>query len=662
MMGTSAEDVVCKENMALMKRSSGTAACVTSSTAMKLEKAGWGMMLKDVGMMDLHREKMMDKHSEKMMKDKDMMEQKETSLEISAEFPFESKYVEVLGSQMHYIDEGEGDPVLFLHGNPTSSYLWRNVIPYVSDDTRVIAVDLIGMGKSDKPDIDYSFDDHSRYLNAFIEELELKNITLVIHDWGSGLGFNYAANNEDNIKGIAFMEALLMPLTWDDFTTDEMKEMFQNFRTPGIGEEMIMNQNIFVEQLLPSMIVRELSEEEMNYYQEPYPTPESRKPVWKWPNEIPIDGEPKNTHDIISSYNQWLQTTEIPMLMIYATPGVIGNEMAVQWAEDNLMNLETVHIGPGLHFIQEDSPDAIGEAISDWYQRMSKSMDDSMDEQTISSSILKYTQEAPMIDPEKGYFVEEIADGIYWLIGSGYQVMFLTTGEGVIVIDAPQPIGEKYLQAVQEVTDEPITHMIYSHSHADHTGAAGQIFPIDIEYIAHQDTADILISENDPNRPVPTVTFNDMYTLSVGNQVLELSYIGPFHSEGDLVILAPKQKVAMVVDLFHPGAAPYRAFGVTVNLDTHIQAHDTLVEDFDFDVLVSGHEQILATKDHIKTDKEFILSMKDIIQQAIQTVASDETIQTCVDNTIEKWQGKLDNLEQFMVEHCTAMLEYVSPQ
>ena len=279
------------------------------------------------------------------------------------------RYVEVLGSQMHYIDEGEGDPVLFLHGNPTSSYLWRNVIPYVSDDARVIAVDLIGMGKSDKPDIDYSFDDHAKYLNAFIEELELKDVTLVIHDWGSGLGFNYAANNEENIKGIAFMEALLMPMaSYDAFPSPEAVEMFKNFRTPGVGEELIMNQNIFVEQLLPSMILRELSEEEFNYYSEPYPTPESRKPVWKWPNEIPIGGEPKNTHDIISSYNQWLQTTETPMLMIYATPGVLGNEMAVQWAEDNLMNLETVHIGPGLHFIQEDNPDAIGEAISDWYQ------------------------------------------------------------------------------------------------------------------------------------------------------------------------------------------------------------------------------------------------------------------------------------------------------
>ena len=276
--------------------------------------------------------------------------------------------------------------------------------------------------------------------------------------------------------------------------------------------------------------------------------------------------------------------------------------------------------------------------------------------------VMMYIETPPTIDEEKGYFVDEIADGIYWLVGSGYQVMFLTTGEGVIVIDAPQPIGEKYLQAIEEVTDEPITHMIYSHSHPDHTGAAGQIFPDNIEYIAHQDTADILISDNDPNRPIPTVTFDYTYTLSVGNQVLELHYIGPFHSEGDIVILVPKQKVAMAVDLFHPGAAPYRAFAVTVNLDAHIQAHDTLVEDFDFDVLISGHEQILAIKDHIKTDKEFILSMMEITEQAIQNVPSDEVVQTCVDNTIAEWEGQLRDLEQFMTEHCTAMEEYVLSQ
>ena len=273
-----------------------------------------------------------------------------------------------------------------------------------------------------------------------------------------------------------------------------------------------------------------------------------------------------------------------------------------------------------------------------------------------------YTKQAPSIDPEKGYFVDEIADGLFWLTGSGYQVMFLTTGEGVIVTDAPQPLGEKYIQAIREVTDKPITHMIYSHSHPDHTGAAGKIFPADIEYIAHKDTADILASENDPNRPIPTITFDDMYTLSVGNQVLELHYIGPFHSKGDIVINAPRQKVLMAVDLFHPGAAPYRAFGVTVNLDEHIKAHDTLVNEFDFDVLVSGHEQILGTKDHIKTDKEFVLSVKENIRKAIQTVSLEEVIQTCVDVTIEQWDGKLGDIEQFMPEHCAAMMEYVSSQ
>jgi glyoxylase-like metal-dependent hydrolase (beta-lactamase superfamily II) len=270
-----------------------------------------------------------------------------------------------------------------------------------------------------------------------------------------------------------------------------------------------------------------------------------------------------------------------------------------------------------------------------------------------------YTKHSPVIDQDKGYFVNEIADGVFWLIGGGYQVMFLVTGEGVIVIDAPRPLGEKYLEAIADVTDEPITHMIYSHSHADHTGYAGQIFSDDIEYVAHQDTADMLISENDPNRPIPTITFDDMYTLSVGDQLLELYYIGAFHSEGDIVIYSPQHKVAMAVDLFHPEAAPYKAFGVTVNLDEHLKAHDTLVEDFDFDVLVSGHEQILGTKEHIKTDKEFILSVMDNTQLAMELVSEDKVIPTCVDMTIEQWQGKLADLDRFMVEHCTAMKQYL---
>ena len=279
--------------------------------------------------------------------------------------------------------------------------------------------------------------------------------------------------------------------------------------------------------------------------------------------------------------------------------------------------------------------------------------------QGIFPSTMVYAKEPALIDQDKGYFVGEIASGVYWVVSNGYQVMFLTTGEGVVVIDAPEPIGEKYLEAISEVTNEPITHMIYSHSHADHTGAAGQIFPDDIEFIAHRDTADILITENDPNRPIPTVTFDKVHTLSIGNQLIELHYIGPFHSEGDIVIYLPSHKVAMAVDLFHPGGAPYKAFGVTVNLDEHIKAHDTLVDEFDFEVLVSGHEQILGTKDHIQTDKEFVLSVMANTKLVMDEYSKNEVIQSCVDTTLEQWEGKLSDLDRFMVEHCTAMYDYL---
>ncbi|MGI0044597.1 MAG: haloalkane dehalogenase, partial [Nitrososphaeraceae archaeon] len=268
----------------------------------------------------------------------------------------------------HYIDEGEGDPILFIHGNPTSSYLWRNIIPYVEPYGRAIAVDLIGMGKSDKPDIDYRFVDHAKYLEGFIEELGLKNITLVVHDWGSALGFNYAMQYEDNVKGIAFMEALLMPLTWDVFS-DEFKNIFQTFRTPGAGYELIVNKNFFVEQILPGGILRNLTEEEMNQYREPYKITESRKPVWVWPNEIPIDGKPADVHKIVTDYNRWLQETELPKILFYASPGAITNASVVDWSEANLKNVETVDLGQGIHYLQEDHPEAIGGALANWIQQ-----------------------------------------------------------------------------------------------------------------------------------------------------------------------------------------------------------------------------------------------------------------------------------------------------
>lgn len=289
---------------------------------------------------------------------------------ISADFPFESRYVEVAGSKLHYIDEGQGDPILFLHGNPTSSYLWRNIIPYLSSLGRTIAPDLIGMGKSDKPDIDYRFVDHVRYVEGLVEQLGLENVTLVIHDWGSALGFHYASRYESNLKGIAFMEAIVAPIPgWDAFPA-EMQETFQAFRTPEVGWDMIVNKNVFVEKVLPAAVVRPLSEDEMNHYREPFREPASRKPVWRWPNEIPIGGEPADVTEIVSGYNRWLQGSGQPKLLFHATPGAIVRAPVVEWSKANLKNLRVVDLGPGIHFLQEDHPHRIGSELAAWYRSL----------------------------------------------------------------------------------------------------------------------------------------------------------------------------------------------------------------------------------------------------------------------------------------------------
>ncbi len=286
------------------------------------------------------------------------------------ELPFTSQWVEVKpeglpAAKLHYLEAGNlaDDPILLLHGQPTWSYLWRDVIPHLESHGRVIAVDLVGFGRSDKPDIEYRYKDHIGYIEGFIEALELKDITLVIHDWGSALGFDYASRHEDNVKGIAFFEALLAPIPE---LPEEFREMFTAFRTPGVGEELIINQNIFVEQFVPNSIVRELSEEELNAYRAPFPTPAERLPVWRWPNEIPIAGEPADTHAVISSYAAWLFETEMPMLMLYGTPGMISNaEMANQFSE-SMKNLRVASVGAGLHYLQEDQPAAIGQQIVKW--------------------------------------------------------------------------------------------------------------------------------------------------------------------------------------------------------------------------------------------------------------------------------------------------------
>ena len=287
--------------------------------------------------------------------------------EISAAFPFESKFIEVEGSKIHYVEEGTGDPILFLHGNPTSSYLWRNIIPYAAKVGRAIAPDLIGMGKSDKPDIEYGFFDHVRYIEGFIEQLGLQHITFVIHDWGSSIGFHYASRHEGNTKGLAFMEAILPMHSWDAFP-EGARDLFKSFRTKDVGEDLLINKNIFVENVLPGSVVRTLTDEEMDRYREPYKEEAARKPIWRWPNELPIEGEPADVWEAALAYHEWLQRTDVPKILFHATPGAITPAVAVASMESTFKNLKTVDIGPGIHFVQEDNPHKIGEELASWYQ------------------------------------------------------------------------------------------------------------------------------------------------------------------------------------------------------------------------------------------------------------------------------------------------------
>jgi haloalkane dehalogenase len=289
---------------------------------------------------------------------------------MSSEFHQVSHHVDVLGSPMHYVEAGAGDPIVFLHGNPTSSYLWRNVIPHLAPLGRCIAPDLIGMGRSGKPDIEYRFFDHARYVEGFLNALRLCNITLVIHDWGSALGFHYAMRNETNVKAIAFLEAILMPMPNLQAFPVEMQEMFQAFRSPDVGWDLIVNQNAFIERVLPGAILRKLTEEEMSRYREPFLEPKSRKPIWRWPNEIPIAGEPADVATAVSDYNAKLQKSELPKLLLHATPGAVITAPLVDWCLKNLKRLKVVNVGEGTHYLQEDHPHEIGSAIAGWYRAL----------------------------------------------------------------------------------------------------------------------------------------------------------------------------------------------------------------------------------------------------------------------------------------------------
>ena len=310
-----------------------------------------------------------------------------------------------------------------------------------------------------------------------------------------------------------------------------------------------------------------------------------------------------------------------------------------------------------------------------------KSFDSTMEtyplhpEKMTSSAALPETAKGPQIDPSKGYLVQEIKDGLYWVTDGAYNTMFLTTGKGVIAVDAPPSIGQNYLKAIAEVTDEPVKYVIYSHTHRDHIGAAS-MFPKNATIIAHKDTAAVLKERKDPNRPVPTVTFDDKYTLELGSQKLELKYNGPIHEPGNIFIYAPKQKVLMVVDVVFPGWTPFKDLAMAQDVPAFLAAHDKIFN-YDFDTYIGGHLTRLGTKEDVKIQKEYFEDIQKNAALANQQVSymkiaqkhgfenpwlvfqiyADTITQQCVDATVPNWIDKLAGVDLFTYDHCWKISE-----
>jgi haloalkane dehalogenase len=293
---------------------------------------------------------------------------------ISSAFPYQKNRRRVLDREMAYVEVGKGNPIVLLHGNPTSSYLWRNVLPHLQPLGRCIAPDLLGMGDSDKlPNSgpgSYRFVEHRRYLDVLLQSLDVRDrVTFVIHDWGSALGFDWANRHRGAVKGIAFMEAIVRPQGWDHWDVMNMRPFLQALRSEA-GEKMVLEENFFIEKILPGAVLRPLTADEKAEYRRPFAEPgEGRRPTLTWPREIPIEGEPADVNAIVTAYAEWLATSDVPKLFIKAEPGALLGGGA---------NLETVRAWPtqtevtvaGVHFIQEDSPDDIGRAIARWMQTL----------------------------------------------------------------------------------------------------------------------------------------------------------------------------------------------------------------------------------------------------------------------------------------------------
>lgn len=293
---------------------------------------------------------------------------------IGKDYPYESRYATVNGHRLHYIDEGSGAPVVFLHGNPTWSYAFRNVIPYAHNSNRCIAVDLIGMGRSDKPNIGYTFLEQVDYVTQFIEQLDLDPFVLVGHDWGAAIGLHYAMNNPSRIKSIVMLEpqALYPNQAWSDFSPPDSHALFQTLRDSELGWPFMRDQSVFIEGMTKTIINRQITIEELEYYREPFRNPEDRKPLWVFPNQIPIEGQPAEVVAAVEARNQWFKASAIPKLLFYATPGCTIREPQLAWCRSHLQNLTLFDIGKGFHHLLEENPHGIGRELQRWLQRMNE--------------------------------------------------------------------------------------------------------------------------------------------------------------------------------------------------------------------------------------------------------------------------------------------------
>lgn len=286
----------------------------------------------------------------------------------AVDFSFESKYIDVLGSKMHYIEQGEGEPILFLQGMLFSNHVWRNIIPALSPYGRCIALDLIGTGKSDKPDIEYRVFDHIRYVEEFINVMGLKRITLVMHFWGSVIGFDYAIRNPQNIKALAFIEAVLRPLISVKSLSLPGRELIRLVQGSDQGYKAIVEDNYLLTKVLPMVVLRKLSEEELAIYRQPFAKPEQRKVLWQWAQDLPFPKVAKDVKELIHNYSEQLQKSFHPKLLLYSMPGFFTTMDMVMWAHDHLPNLEIADLGEALHCPQETNPASVREALAKWYK------------------------------------------------------------------------------------------------------------------------------------------------------------------------------------------------------------------------------------------------------------------------------------------------------